>query len=128
MNGIDQRQEEIRLVVGRLALQDGHQTFQAHARVNVTRRQRLQRVGRQPVVLHEDQVPDLDDVLAAPVDQLSSGRLAQAGALVDVDLAARPARTQRTHFPKVLPHSEGQDVAVGYSAQCANVRKQYTID
>ena len=74
---LDQRAEDVDVVVGLHALQHGGHAFEAHARVDVLAGQRAEVVGRRAdaVELREDQVPDLDR---------SAGR-------GDVDFAARPA-------------------------------------
>ena len=56
-----------------LALQHAHQALEAHARVDDVHRQLLQRAISLTVVLHEHEVPDLDDLRVVLVHQLTTG-------------------------------------------------------
>ena len=78
---LDQRAEDVDMIVGFHALQHGGHAFKTHARIDVLAGQRTEVVGRgaDAVELREDQVPDLDR---------SAGR-------GDVDFAARPANAVR---------------------------------
>ena len=59
-----------------------------------------------PVVLHEHQVPDLDEALGAAEGRAALGPV--GGALVEVDLRARTARAGVAHLPEVVvAHASG---------------------
>ena len=64
-------------------------------------------VGRL-VVLHEHQVPELHEPVAVRVVQRAAVG-AERRAAVDVDLAARPARTGVAHLPEVVLVAEALD-------------------
>jgi len=68
-------------------------------RESAYRRRERAEAARVAVVLHEDQVPDLDDVGVVLVHE--RGRVATADAVV-VQLRARPARPHVAHLPKVV--------------------------
>ena len=59
---LQHRLEDIGVVVGGLTLDGTHETLEAHTGVDHFLRQRLQRSVRFAVILHEDDVPDLDDL------------------------------------------------------------------
>ena len=81
----EDRSEHVRVVVRHLALQNGRQTLETHARVHVARGKQVQLAARVARVLHKHQVPDLDHVRIVLVDQRR--RIASADAIV-VDLGA----------------------------------------
>ena len=68
--------------------------------VDVLRRQRRQRVDRVLVELHEDEVPVLQEALVLAARQVVG--LAEVQPAVEVELAARAARTGRARLPEVL--------------------------
>jgi len=71
-NAADGRLENVRIVVGLLALQNHAEALEAHARIDVARRQFLERTVGLAVELHEDQVPYLDHQMVAFVDQFTT--------------------------------------------------------
>ena len=94
------------------ALQDGRHPLQAHAGVDVLGRQQALDVevvlgpDLAQLVLHEDQVPDLEETV------LVGGRAAVAavfGAAVVVDLRARAAGARHAHVPVVVGQAAGLD-------------------
>jgi hypothetical protein len=83
----------VRLVDRADALHDRGQPLDAHARVDVLRGKRRQRPVRVQLVLHEDEVPELEEAVAAR----TGGRAARIAAAVllapvVVDLGVGPAR------------------------------------
>lgn len=94
------------------ALKDGGEALQAEAGVDVLARQVAEdletvlAVTVAALVLHEDQVPDLQVALA--VDGRAA-LLAVRGAAVVVDLRARAARAGDAHRPEVVLHAEALD-------------------
>ncbi len=98
------------------ALQDGGDPLQAHAGVDVLRRQRAGdvevdlRAHRRQLVLHEDEVPQLE------VAVLVGDRPALAAVLrpaVVVDLAARAAGARDAHVPVVVGLVAALDARLG---------------
>ena len=101
---LDDRLEDIRVIVGFLVLHSHAEAFEAHARIDVLGRQRVQLAGDHAVELHEHEVPNLDDERVVLVHQLGAGNFGTflVVAQVDVDFRARAARTGVAHFPEVV--------------------------
>ncbi len=96
------RREDVRVVVGVHALEHARQALEAHARVDALERQRHARAVGLLVELHEHEVPDLEParaVLGVVGDAVRP--LGQVRAAVEVDLAARSARSRVGHAPEV---------------------------
>ena len=86
------------------ALLDDRHPLEAEAGVDVARRQRGEALAavlvRRQVVLREDEVPVLQEALVLAAGQVVGGAPLQAA--IDVQLAARPARSARPGLPEVL--------------------------
>jgi len=106
-DGLDEGHEDVGVVVGRLALDDGDDALEAHAGVHALGRQFVEGAVGLAVVLHEDVVPDLDDLGRAGVDHV---RRAAVGGQVEMDFRARAAGAGLAHFPEVVLLAEAQDV------------------
>ncbi len=116
-DALDQRREQVRIVVRHLALQDRGDALEPHAGVDRRPRQRRHRAARVAVELHEDEVPDLEPPVA-----LAGGSEAPAArgflgaremvALVEVDLRAWAARSRVAHRPEIVLLAEPEDVGV----------------
>ena len=83
---VEERREQVGVVVRELALDDRRDALEAHAGVDRRRRQRLERAVRLPVELHEHVVPDLDEAVAActrrrgtPAPRRARGRRGSSG-------------------------------------------------
>ena len=87
-------------------LDEGH-AVEAQARVDVLGRQRGQGPDRILVVLHEDEVPVLQEALVVAAREVVLGPPLQAA--VEVQLAARPARAGRPRLPEVLLAGQQDD-------------------
>ena len=116
-HAIDERPQEIRLVVGAHPLQHGAEALESHAGVDRRLRQRAAIAGGELLELHEDQVPDLDPAVAVAGRALAmaAGRLDRAvnlGALQVVDLAAGAAGAGLAHGPEVVLVPEADDAIV----------------
>ena len=98
------------------ALQDGRHPLQAHPGVHVAERQRAPDVevglaaDRAQLVLHEDQVPDLQ---VAVLVRLRAALLAVLDAAVVVDLRARAAGAGHAHVPVVVGQAAALDAVLG---------------
>jgi hypothetical protein len=114
---LKQRCEDVGVVVGHLLLQQADQALEAHASVDVLVRQRSQRPVGFAVVLHEDVVPDLDDLGVVCVDELGSVPVLAVDGLpqVVVDLRAGAAWALVAHLPEVVLHVSRQDVVLGHA-------------
>ena len=106
LGGADDFAEQVHVVVGEDSLEHRGDALEAHAGVHVLGRQFVQLASGVAVVLDEHQVPQLDVARAAGVHGAHVARLALevAGlkAPVQVDLAARPARSGIAHLPEVV--------------------------
>ena len=93
--------EQVDLVVGMHVLQHGRHPLQTHAGIHAGTRQRMQLTGFIPVVLHEDDVPDLDEAVTVLLgaSRRATGNL---GTVVIEDLGARAAGAGVTHHPEVV--------------------------
>ena len=80
----DQRLEDVRVVVALLALQDGGEALEAHAGVDVAGREGLEGTVGLAHELHEDEVPDLDDLRVVLVDEVGAGDSGPVGRAPDV--------------------------------------------
>ena len=98
------------LVDGHDVLQDGGRPLDAHAGVDVLRRQRRQRSVRMQLELHEDEVPELEEPLAARTTRLAV-RLTAAvlDPPVPVHLRVGAARPRPADRPEVLGPREEHD-------------------
>src|SRR5439155_17911026 len=90
--------------------EDPRGALEAEPRVDVLLRQRRRRPVRVELVLHEDEVPELQEALAAGAARLAVG-LAAARLLapVVVDLRVGTARTRTADRPEVLRRREPHD-------------------
>ncbi len=109
---VEQRLELVGLEHGLLALEDRGHAVQPQAGVDVARRQLAQVVVRLLVVLHEDEVPELQEALVLPAGEVL-GR-AEVKAAVEVELRARPRRPDRPRFPEVLRARTADDPLAGH--------------
>ncbi len=106
---LDQRHEEIGLVVGLRVLQHRRKPLETGSGVDRGPRQRTHLPGGVTIVLHEHEVPDLDDVVAIAVDQFGATGRQRIGATVEVDLGARTAGPGLAHRPEVVLLTEAED-------------------
>jgi hypothetical protein len=104
----DQPLEEIDVVVAVHALHDGGDALEAHAGVDGRLRQRRQLPVRRAVVLHEDEVPDLDVAVAILVRR-ARRPARHLGAVVVEDLRTRAAGTSVAHRPEVVLRTAAGD-------------------
>ena len=121
---VHQRAEHVGIVVRIHALQDAEHPFEPHARVDVAGRQGCQRAIGAPVVLDEDQVPDLHQacrvfkclVSVSPVDM--SGIVFPSGPLrtqVVVDFRVGTAGSGLAHFPEIVLLVESEYAVGGHA-------------
>ena len=113
---LDDGLEDVGIVVGVLALEDADEALEAHTRINHVHAELLQRPVAAAVVLHEDEVPDLDDLGIVLVDQFAARRqrLQLVGAIVDMDLRAGTAGARVAHLPKVVVLVAVDDMVLGH--------------
>ena len=96
----------VRLVDGADVLHDRREPLEAEARVDVLLRERCQRPVRVLLELHEHEVPELEEAIAARACG-GAGRVAAAvlGSPVPVDLGVGAARAGAADGPEVLRRS-----------------------
>ena len=111
----DDRLEQVGAIVGRRPLQHRDDPLKARAGVHVHRRQRLQGLRVDAVVLDENQVPQLDKTPTVAVDLAHvpghALLVAEGRPAIDADLAVGTARPGVGHLPKVVAPAKVQDVA-----------------
>ena len=96
--------EHIRVVVAGLSLKHHTEPLETHTGVDVLCRKRFKGSVCLAVVLHKHKVPDLDDLIVVGVHEILSRDLGDllVRTQIDVDLAARSARTRVAHLPEVV--------------------------
>jgi hypothetical protein len=121
---LDQRPEQVRLVHGRDALENARHALDAQAGVDVLRGQLGQRAVRLEVVLHEDEVPELEEALGVVARPVGVGP--EVRSAVEVELRAGAAGTGRAGLPEVVVDPEQHDALVG-DAQGAPVLDRLAV-
>src|SRR5262249_50224601 len=108
---LDDRADEVSLVVGDLALQDGGDALQAHAGIDRRPRKSSQLAAGVAIVLHEDQVPDFDEPPTAVLRKalVLAARFSGFRSHVVVDFRAGAAWTGLAHLPEVVLFVEPED-------------------
>src|SRR5690606_12184130 len=95
------------------ALEHGREALEPGTRVDRRRGQRVELAVGAAVVLHEDEVPQLEELAAlAAGDELLELEVRAPplrGPEVEVDLRARAARPRLTHLPEVVLVAETED-------------------
>ena len=100
----------VRLVDGADALHDRGQPLDPHACIDVLRGERRQRPVRVQLVLHEDEVPELEEAVAARAGGRAPGLPAAVlVAPVVVDLGVGAARPRPSDRPEVLRARQPHD-------------------
>ena len=103
-NRLDDWREDVGIVVRGLALQSHTETLEAHPCINHTLGKRLKRAICLAVVLHENEVPNLNDLWMPLINERKPrDSLAFLFATdVNMDLRARATWTLVTHLPEVI--------------------------
>ena len=110
--GCDQRLERVGVVIVVDALEHRGDALEAHAGVDALLRQLGDDLARRLLVLHEDEVPDLDEAVAVLVR--AAGRAAgDMLAVIVEDLRAGPARPVVAHRPEIVLGRDADDAAFG---------------
>ena len=110
--GLDQRAEQVDVVIVVFALHDGGDTLEAHAGVDRRARQVDAPVGRHLLELHEDEVPYLDETVAVLV-RAAGGAAGNIGAVIVEDFRTRAAGTGVAHGPEIIMRGDADDALVG---------------
>ena len=89
----------IRIIVRCLSLHDRRQALQTHAGIDAGLRQWVQFARLIAVILHEDQIPDLQDAVPFAI---GNGIAGDSRTLVIMDFRAWPAGAGFSHLPKIV--------------------------
>ena len=120
----DQRLEQVDLVVVVRALQHGGDALQPHAGVDrVLGQIDALAFGVELLVLHEHEVPDLDEAVAVGIRWSRRRAAGDLVAVVVEDLRARAARARVAHLPEVVGGRDADDL-VGAEAGRASSRSR----
>jgi hypothetical protein len=104
---LDQRGEQVGLVERGDLLHDARHPLEPHAGVDVLRGQLGKRPVRLELVLHEDEVPELEKALGVVARAIGVG--AEVRTAVEVQLRAGTARARRAGLPEVVLAAEEHD-------------------
>ena len=104
---VHERADLVRLEHGDGVLHDRREPVEPEPRVDVLRRQRRERALGVLVVLHEHEVPVLEEALVLAAREVVG--LAEVQPAVEVELRARPARAGRPGLPEVLRARQRDD-------------------
>ncbi len=100
--------EEIDVVIVVHALQHGGDALEPHAGVDGRLRQVLAHAARELLVLHEDEIPDLDEAVAVFIGR--AGRAAgDVIAVIVENLGAGAARAGLAHGPEIVRGRDADD-------------------
>ena len=104
--GLDDRLEDIGIIVGMLALEHAYEALEAHTGIDDVHRELLERAVGLTVELHEHEVPDLDDLGIVLIHQVTATDAAGGTLLrctrVDMDLRTGTTGTRIAHLPEVV--------------------------
>ncbi len=120
--GLDQAAHGVGVVVVVLALQHRGDPLQPHAGVDRRPRQAAPLLLGDLLELHEHQVPDLDEPVAVLVGR-SRRAAGNLRAVVEEDLAARPARAGVAHRPEIVGGRDPDDPFVRQPGDLAPERR-----
>ena len=129
---VDERAQEIRVVVRRFALEHRGDALQPHAGVDRRPGQRAHGPAGVAVVLHEHEVPDLEPAvaLAGRAETRAAGRhlgARQVIALVEVDLRAGAAGAGLAHGPEVVLLAQTEDAVVAEAGHLFPQRERVVV-
>ncbi len=114
-DGLRERAEEIRLEHGADALHERRHALEPHAGVDRRTRQLDALIGRHLIVLHEHEVPELDEAVAVLVG--TAGRAAgEFLALIVKNFRRRPTGAGVAHAPKIVLRRDADDPVVRESS------------
>ena len=101
---LDDRLEDVGVVVGVLALHGAYKTLESHTGIDNVHWERNERAVSLAFVLHEHDVPYLDNLRVVLVYEFAAWSLCLffRSARVEVNLRTRSAWTRIAHFPEVV--------------------------
>ena len=101
-------------------MQHTHESLKAHSRVDDVHGEFLERAVGLAVVLHEDEVPDFDDLRVVLVHQFASGPsvfLLLGRARIHVNLRTGATGTRVAHLPEIIVLRAIDDMVFGHVFQ-----------
>ena len=103
-NLVDNRGEDIGVVVRLLALHHADEAFESHACIDMLCRKVNKGAVGETVVLHEHEVPNLDNLRIVFIYKVTAVYSLTGFIVTDVDmnLRARSARASLAHLPEVI--------------------------
>jgi hypothetical protein len=107
----DQRAHQVDVVIVVLALHHCGDALEPHAGVDRRARQRPALRLRHLLILHEDEIPDLDEAVALGIGA-ARWTARNLLAMVVEDLRARTARTGIAHRPEIVRGGDADDAAL----------------
>ena len=124
--GRDQRAEEIDGVVVVGPLQDGGDALKPHAGVDRGVGQVHARAGAKLLILHEHEIPDLDEAVTVGVG--TAGRSAlKLWPMVVENLRARTAGSEIAHRPEIVGSGDADDLGLGHARDLAPQRGRLLV-
>ena len=123
---LDDRPEGVGVVVVVHPLHDGGEALQPHAGVDGGPRQGRAHARRPFLVLHEHEVPDLDEAVAVLV-RAARRPARYARPVVVEDLGARPARPGVAHAPEIVAGGDADDPLLGQARDLPPIRRRVVV-
>ena len=111
---LDQRAHQIRVVIIMLALQQRADPFQPHAGIDRLHIKRAHRAIGELLVLHEDDVPDLDETISILI-RAARWAAPDVIAVIIENLCARAAGAGRAHLPEIVRGRDTDDPILGHA-------------
>ena len=115
-DGVEKRREDVGVVVRRHTLHRHREALEAHARVDVLVGKGHKGAVRHAVELHEDEVPNLNDLGVVFVDHRAAVDFGAffVAAQVDVDFRARTTGAGFAHLPEVVLFARVENAVFGH--------------
>lgn len=105
----EERHKEVGVVVGAQVVETGDKTLETHTGINAALRQRRELTAGLTVELHEDKIPNLENIGVVHVHELGAVTIANS---IVVNLRARAAGTSVAHLPEVILDTAGNNVVL----------------
>ena len=107
-DGVDQRDEQVDVVIVVLALQHRGDALQARAGIDRRLRQRIAHAALELLELHEHEIPDLDEAVAVLLRRARRSAPDLVAVVVE-DFRTGPAGTGVAHLPEIVGAGDADD-------------------